>query len=490
MEALTTSRADPDEQTKGLLALGQALFDDRRFADAEARARRVMETSTRQSAIHLEALILLARIHEAAYQLEALAATLKEIDGQLATQTPGPSVARSWALFFRARVLATGNHLDEALPIYEQAIDMALISEGPLSSTAVTHRLAFAIRLADTSHSEQAQRQFDAAVGTLNQLGGAHEIRALYQTALFGFWRYFAGEQISYVNSLAILEHSRKALANASLPVPPWYFLQLDFMQAQTESHAGNVAAGWRRLDGVTPSLRQAERNVNDRLWLAGATGYAALVVGRHVLADSALRELIELMSQRGQGNAPWTAEDRSLIARNLTMQGRTREADTILDEVPQFEETRGEGTGAGRVGKVLLRARAENRLAAGRNTDAVAILQSAVPAENDLPSDWTAYRALLGEALCAVGRHAEGLVLLKQAVAADEPKNFAHAPWLAKRRALIGLCAAGMGDRRLALRYAAQAREDFVAQSEVSPYFKAPLFKLERRLGLQRPPV
>jgi hypothetical protein len=28
------------------------------------------------------------------------------------------------------------------------------------------------------------------------------------------------------------------------------------------------------------------------------------------------------------------------------------------------------------------------------------------------------------------------------------------------------------------------------VAQSEVSPYYKAPLFKLERLLGLRRPPV
>jgi tetratricopeptide (TPR) repeat protein len=379
--------------------------------------------------------------------------------------------------------------LDDALPIYEQAIDMALISEGPLSLTAVTHRLAFAGRLAQTSYSARAQRQIDAAMRTLHQLGGVHEIRAIFQTARLTFTRLI-GEQTNYDEVLATLEKSRNALANASLPVPPWYFLQIDFMRARTEGARGNVVASWRLLETIAPALRQSESNLTDRLALASAMGSAAVDVGRHDLADSSIREWMALRRQRGQGNLPWAAQEHYALAMNLTMQGRTQEAEKILDEAPRFGEARGEGKDPARFTKLLRWGRAEARLADGRASDALEILQGTEPSADALPSFWTHYRETLGEALCAAGRYREGVDLLRQAVAADEPTNFAHAPWLARRRALIGLCAAGMGDRRLAVRYAAQAREDFVAQSEVSPYYKAPLFKLERLLGLRRPPV
>jgi tetratricopeptide (TPR) repeat protein len=489
MEALTTTRAEPEEQAQALLTLGQALFDDRRFADAEARAKRVIQMSPEPSATHIDALILVARIHAAGFQLDALAATLKEIDRLLAAQAPGPSVARSWALFLRARVLATGNRLDEALPIYEQAIDMALISEGPLSLTAVKHRLAFAGRLAETSYSDRAQRQSDAAMETLHKLGGAHEIRAIFQTARLSFTRLI-GDQTNYDEVLATLEQSRNALASAGLPVPPWYLLQIDFMRAQTEGLKGNVVAGWQLMEAIEPSVRQAESNLTDRLALAAALGGAAMSVGRHELAESSIREWMALRRQRGQGNSPWAAQEHYRLALNLTMQGRTKEAEEVLDEAPRFGEVRGEGGDPARWTKLLRRGRAEARLAAGRSSDAIEILQTAKPAAAEIGSYLTDYRETMGEALCAAGRYGEGLGLLKQALAADEPTNFAHAPWLARRRALIGLCAAGMGDRRQALRHAMQAREDFLAQSEVSPYYKAPLIKLERALGLKLPPV
>jgi tetratricopeptide (TPR) repeat protein len=218
--------------------------------------------------------------------------------------------------------------------------------------------------------------------------------------------------------------------------------------------------------------------------------GIAEMEAGEHDAADRLLREFLELRRQIGQGNSPWAAQDHYWVALNLTMNGHTQDAEKVFGGAPRFEEVRAEGTSANRYAKMLSRGRAKNLLAERRADDALATLRDAVPAQNDFPSDWTDYHATLGEALCAAGRYGEGLGNLKQAVAADEPTNFAHAPWLARRRALIGLCAAGMGDRRTAMRYATQAREDFVAQSEVSPYYKAPLIKLERALGLKLPPV
>jgi hypothetical protein len=62
--------------------------------------------------------------------------------------------------------------------------------------------------------------------------------------------------------------------------------------------------------------------------------------------------------------------------------------------------------------------------------------------------------------------------------------------PWLAALRATTGSCALAMGDRATALKLASKARAAFTAQSGVSTYFKAALFKLERALGLKLPLV
>jgi hypothetical protein len=62
--------------------------------------------------------------------------------------------------------------------------------------------------------------------------------------------------------------------------------------------------------------------------------------------------------------------------------------------------------------------------------------------------------------------------------------------PQRAYLRARAGLCAIAAGDRAAARSLAAQARAAFTAQPGVSPYYKAPLIKLERALGLRLPPV
>jgi tetratricopeptide (TPR) repeat protein len=279
-------------------------------------------------------------------------------------------------------------------------------------------------------------------------------------------------------------------LASSNLPIPRWYALQLDFLLSKVLARSGRVVASWRVLEAAAPELRKSVSGPLDSLRLLVALGPQAEYVGEHELANGFLRELPALRSELGQAKSPHAAGDYFAIAENLMMWGKTKEAETVLSEAPQFGEMKGEGASATRHTVFLSLGRARVRLAAGKATDALQILRDNAPTSLDPPNDWTEYRATLGEALCATGQHREGIDQLQQAVTADEPINYAHAPWLGRRRALIGLCAAGMGDRRLALRYAAQAREDFVAQPEVSPYFRAPLVKLESALGLQLPPV
>jgi hypothetical protein len=52
--------------------------------------------------------------------------------------------------------------------------------------------------------------------------------------------------------------------------------------------------------------------------------------------------------------------------------------------------------------------------------------------------------------------------------------------------RAVIGLCALSIGDRKRAELMAAQARSAFQAQPRVSAYYKKSLQQLEARLGVK----
>ena len=56
--------------------------------------------------------------------------------------------------------------------------------------------------------------------------------------------------------------------------------------------------------------------------------------------------------------------------------------------------------------------------------------------------------------------------------------------PGLARWRATTGLCALDAGDHRRAVELAELARQALTQQPGVSPYYKAPLLALEKRLA------
>jgi hypothetical protein len=100
-------------------------------------------------------------------------------------------------------------------------------------------------------------------------------------------------------------------------------------------------------------------------------------------------------------------------------------------------------------------------------------------------------FNATLGETLCAANRRDEGLQVLMPRLAQEERDDISpNAPGLARLRTVTGNCALATGDRAMALALAKKARAAFAEQPGVSPYYKAPLFKLERALGLRLPPV
>ena len=94
------------------------------------------------------------------------------------------------------------------------------------------------------------------------------------------------------------------------------------------------------------------------------------------------------------------------------------------------------------------------------------------------------------GEVWCATSRQNDGLISLMTWINAVAPHVSEGDPGVARVRAVAGLCALAVGQRADAARLANLARGAFVRQNAVSPYYKAPLFKLERALGLHLPPI
>jgi hypothetical protein len=88
------------------------------------------------------------------------------------------------------------------------------------------------------------------------------------------------------------------------------------------------------------------------------------------------------------------------------------------------------------------------------------------------------------GEALCALGRLAEGLSALDAYLAAEAPRHSPNSPIIARTRAVQGNCALAAGDRARAIELAAQAREALQRQPAVSAYFRQSLERLEGALA------
>ncbi len=486
VETLSTLGAEDLEQARAVLALAQAMFDDGKYADAQARVARVLQMTGRTNSVYLDALALLGRIHDAESRLDEMRKVIDEIDALVATQGTAPSIARAWAVYLRAEVMNLDNRFDEALPLFQQAIGMAVLTEGRLSLAAIAMRINLAHRLVGTSGSRGAQEQFSAASEALRELGGAHAVRASFQTARF-VWRM----RITADEAVAQLQRSRDELAASPLPVPSWYLQDVDFSIGSVLSRHGNLTAGWPLMENSAASLKRTRTlTLGGQLRFATSMGIAAMNSGRHELAGRLLQERMDLRKQQGEGSHPWAASDYWLIAQNFSMQGRLKEAESVLDKAPKFDSLRGDSSpNVARNG--LMRTRALVRLLSNDTKTALQLLETARPDPGASANTWSTYNEALGEVACQAGRPAQGLMLLKLALAHEESNdNYVHSPELAHLRSKAGLCALDTGDRSLALNLAAKARTAFAAQPEVSPFFKATLIRLERALGLHLPPV
>jgi len=484
IEALVAIDASDEEQAKATMLLGEALLAGGRMADARVRADRALALSERFDDLRPAALVLLARIARFQGDLPAARALLDRAERDLA-KSATPTPARAQAKATRARLLLAENRFEEAIPLYLSAIDMALQAEGPLSPTAIDVRLRLQWIFVNNDRGEESKPHREAALWALRASGGAGEIRAALEESrtianMFGQ----IPRQTTFEEARETIERNRSAVAARGALVPA-------SINAQLDRALGRVYAGWGDFASAAPLsdssyavLASKSDALYDRWELAASQASLATVLGRHDQAARYYSDAIELRKQSGDGKHPWAAGDYIGAALNFTMQGHFDEAEKVLASAPQFEELRGGGVGSGRYADIIPKTLATIKLVRG---DAAAALKLLPPEERDqqAPLGYDDIQ-LRGEILCAAGRRAEGLPRLERAIDIQEHVFYAHEPGLARARAVAGLCALQAGQRSRAESLAAQARQAFAVQPDVSPFFKVPLKELERKLAIR----
>jgi serine/threonine protein kinase len=490
---LSVVRSEASERSRALLAVGQAMLDEQRIADAEPQARKAMELARGNEVLELDATILLARIQIARGQLDGADALLKRADQMATAIGAKPTTARAWIAASKGRLLMIRNRLDDSIPVMERAIDIARLSEGPRSMTAVSIGLTLANQLGQTIHGELAQRHFIQSTAVLRSLGGPHRIRAALASARFAWRLYAGGGNGTLSQAVASLESSRQELNDSKVPKPNWFVPLVDFWLGSVKAGAGDVGAGLRVVELASGLLSEVNDVPIERFLIAGPAGDILMFAGRHELADNWYREELQSLQQLGGSRHPYAATVYHHIAENLLMNGQFDEAEATLDGAPRFESVRGYGSDTDRYNRLLVETRAQVLLARGNVDGALALIEHEPP-RLEVPSGDDGFDrtlTVLGETLCAAGRSKQGIAVLQHWLARFEAlEHDVNAPWIARLRAVTGHCAFADGDRRTAIRESRLARAAFTAQPGVSPYYKAPLLKLERALGLKLPPV
>jgi tetratricopeptide (TPR) repeat protein len=482
-DGLARLNAGREERGRAALALAESLIGSELFDQAEARARDAMallHDTPRED----DAAVTLLRTEISSGEVARAQARLRELQSRPRLQDERPSRLRAWMLACQARLLDLQNRADEATPLFERAVAMALATEGELSLIAAELRLEMAGRL-PVNQAVRAQQLFEQAESALRDRGGAYTIRVLMNAAdKFG--------EDCGPGAVPDLAGIRRELQAQAFAFPAWFLSRIDSLMGICDVTNGDVTEGLRLIESSATAVREHLNNPMEQANYVSQIGSALMHAGRHEEADAAFRQGLELNRRILPESSPAMAYPYVYVAINLTMSGRLDEAETFLRAVPHFESWKGGVTESDPdiTSLVAVWELGRLRLAQGRAKEALALYERSPPGPGAEERDVNRYRFHRGESLCEVGRPSEGLKWLEESLAGMLQVKAASpdAPWTARVQAAAGLCALAAGQAARARAHAAAARAAFAHQPGVSPYYKAPYFLLERKLGAATP--
>jgi serine/threonine-protein kinase len=474
---LADARQEADEaHAAARLQLALALFGDGQVAAAEPEARTALALAGARSALGRQAELLLARVLFARGQTAEARDLLAQLEGGRARWFLREQAVDAWLWALRAEDLLAQNRPQEALARFERAIERALADEGPASGAAIEIRLAAARWLGSLGERASAARFIEPAAAALRERGGAHAVRAAFETARHAWALYSVGAAVPFAEAVAAIERSRAELAAQGDAVPPPMKDQLDFWLGEVLLDWGDLEAAVRLMEPVATSLVAQAVLPQERFELATAMGYLARDRGRHAEADDWFRMRQRARREAGQHLQPYAANDFRLLAENLAMAGRHDEAEAVLAAAPAFGPIRLPGWRPDKYGDLLRETAARVLLDRGQASAALAALPARGVDAHDDSAGLVSLRVLRGEALCRTGRPREGLELLTAQIDAVARDAHPYKPELARLRGVAATCARLAGDTPGAAALAAQARVALAALPQAAAYYRAPL--------------
>jgi tetratricopeptide (TPR) repeat protein len=457
-------------------------LDARDPAGAEASARQALALD----AGDLDAEVLLLRSFVARFRFAEAATRLAALEARV----PTGSLNAAWAQSLRGRLLIAENRRTEGLPMLQRAVSTALGAAGPQSLDLVALRLAAADALLGSEQRRELQAQLDAALATLDRLGGAHAVRSSVVAARMAAARYTGYFQISAEEALATIRASRSRLVARGEVLPDEVTAPLDLYEASVLARSGDIGAALPLIERSRVALEADARTPAERLRLGHTVGEVYEALGRHADADRYYRLALQARIDGGYGRHPVTAFQYATLATNLSAAGRTNDALAVLDQAPAFPPVADPGTpNPQRFTHMLQLARARVLLDAGRAQAALSAIPDTLsqPAGDDRVSlyDTQLALALRGESRCMLKQSGPGLTDLQASLALvprtrDDPLDTE----VARLHAVAGACALTAGERALARQQAELARRSFSARPWASDYRQAPLKRLETALA------
>jgi tetratricopeptide (TPR) repeat protein len=388
----------------------------------------------------------------------------------------------------RAELHRRSTRYDLALPLYERAIDAALRAEGPQSRLAIDVRRSFAGALMAVGELEASKRQFAAALAGMRALGGADDIGAAlveagWTSSMYSMSTTEAKRMISFEEALATLSRIKNRFDEPSSRVPESIRARVDFALATVYLQGGVLEPARALLASSVPVRRSQTEAPSTHYFAANWLGVSAMDRGEHEEADRHLREALEL-GKVVEGNTSFMVFRYTLLARNLSMQGRFEEAEAVLASAPPVAPASGGEERDHVVFRGLAIARARVKLDRGDPAAALALLP---PDHGDI-EDFTYEdrRLLRGAALCALGRWRDGLPLMETHTQKLAEDSSALHSGLARWRATTGLCALDAGDHRRAVELAELARQALTQQPGVSPVLQGAAARAGETAGAQ----
>jgi hypothetical protein len=401
---------------------------------------------------------------------------------------PADAAESTWRHLLRGELLNRRGHEPEALAEFHAA------AAGDDALAAAEAGLRGARWAAQQGRHDDALALLAPALATLRARGGLYAVRAEVGAASVWSAMYATTLSLPFERVRAELEACLQRLRALGDGVPP-------LLLAQVQGHLGNLLLNWGDVAQGAPlveadyALRLPLLHRPVELTIAhGRAGDAAQERGQHELAAQRFALRRQARVAAGKGLHPLLAGDVRKQALNASMAGDRAGALRFLDEAPAPEALRGAGHDPAWYQEVLSEARARVLIDSGdpalaREALALATRREVKPQDGMLTAGFaTAPELLRAEAQCLQPDARAGLARMRAFIAALKLPHHPAAPQIARLNGVAALCAWHAGDRAQAARWAALARTALQAQPGVSPYYSAPLHRLEAEACRSQP--